>query len=72
MLLNTSNERVFTVSSITRHIQTVFKEDPLLSDVTIIGEISNYKPHSSGHIFYSKRRTITDKMCMFRGKQLWT
>ncbi|HNR65354.1 MAG TPA: exodeoxyribonuclease VII large subunit [Atribacterota bacterium] len=68
MLLNTSNERVFTVSSITRHIQTVFKEDPLLSDITIIGEISNYKPHSSGHMYFILKDEQSQIKCvMFRG-----
>ncbi len=28
MLIDTTNEKIFTVSSITHHIQTIFKEDP--------------------------------------------
>ena len=52
MLIDTANEKIFTVSSITHHIQTIFKEDPLLSNITIIGEISNYKYHSSGHMSF--------------------
>ena len=52
MLIDTTNEKIFTVSSITHHIQTIFKEDPLLSNITIIDEISNFKFHSSVYMYF--------------------
>lgn len=69
--LNNSNERVFTVSSITHYLQSVFNSDPTLHNVTIIGEISNFKAHSSGHMYF----VLKDKECqiksvMFRGSNL--
>ena len=68
MLIDTTNEKIFTVSSITHHIQTIFKEDPLLNNITIIGEISNFKYHSSGHMYFVLKDDKSQIRCvMFRG-----
>ena len=52
MLTNLVNEKIFTVSSITHHLQLLFNSDPLLHNVTVIGELSNFKNHSSGHMYF--------------------
>jgi exodeoxyribonuclease VII large subunit len=44
---------VWTVSTLTRHISGLFEEDDALSDVTVSGEISNFKHHSSGHMYFT-------------------
>ena len=36
-------EKIYTVSYITHHIQLLFNSDPLLRNVTMVGEISNFK-----------------------------
>lgn len=41
------------VGQLNQYIGRILKTDPLLSDVSVIGEISNLKFHSSGHIYFS-------------------
>ena len=58
---------VWTVSSLTRHISGLFEEDDTLSDVTVSGEISNFKHHSSGHMYFTlKDAQSVIKCAMFR------
>lgn len=44
---------VFSVSQINKYIKTLMDGDSLLRDVTVSGEISNFKRHSSGHYYFS-------------------
>ena len=41
------------VSQLNTYIGRILKTDPILSSVNVIGEISNLKFHSSGHIYFS-------------------
>ncbi len=71
MLFNQADEKIYTVSSITHHIQSLFNSDPLLHDITIIGEISNFKYHSSGHMYFVLKDDQCQISCvMFRGNNL--
>ncbi|MDO5490842.1 MAG: exodeoxyribonuclease VII large subunit [Bacillota bacterium] len=36
-----------------QYIGRILRTDPILSDVSVIGEISNLKFHSSGHVYFS-------------------
>ena len=47
-----SNRRIFTVGQINRYIRGLFAGDALLSAVSVRGEVSNCKYHSSGHIYF--------------------
>lgn len=42
-----------TVSQLNSYIGRVLHTDPVLSNVTVKGEISNLKFHSSGHVYFS-------------------
>lgn len=42
-----------TVSQLTKYIKKVFSYDNLLSNVCVTGEISNFKLHSSGHMYFT-------------------
>lgn len=44
---------ILSVSQVNKYIKTMMDSDMLLSDVTITGEISNFKRHSSGHYYFS-------------------
>lgn len=44
---------ILSVSQINKYIKTLMDSDMLLSDVTVTGEISNFKRHSSGHYYFS-------------------
>lgn len=43
----------YSVSAITGIIQDLFDTDERMQDVTVTGEISNYKAASSGHLYFS-------------------
>lgn len=42
-----------TVSKLNTHIVALFERDELLRDVTVIGEVSNWKRAASGHVYFS-------------------
>ena len=61
------SKKVFSVSNINKYIKMVFDKDPFLSYVAIKGEITNFKAHSSGHLYFTlKDETSTIKCVMFK------
>lgn len=44
---------IYTVSQINSYIKHLFEEDFALSNISIKGEVSNCKYHSSGHIYFT-------------------
>ncbi|MEH6940344.1 exodeoxyribonuclease VII large subunit [Bacillus sp. JJ722] len=46
-------EQYVTVTALTKYIKRKFDYDPHLRDIYIKGEISNYKRHSSGHMYFT-------------------
>lgn len=46
-------EKYLTVSALTRYIKYKFDTDPNLKTVFLKGEISNFKSHSTGHLYFS-------------------
>jgi exodeoxyribonuclease VII large subunit len=48
-----TNNRYLTVNALTKYIKRKFDADPHLQDVFVKGEISNYKQHSSGHMYFT-------------------
>ncbi|HHV96664.1 MAG TPA: exodeoxyribonuclease VII large subunit [Clostridiaceae bacterium] len=60
---------VFTVSEINRYIKEIIDGDLNLSDIWIKGEISNYKYHYSGHMYFTlKDEKSIIKCVMFRSQ----
>ncbi len=45
--------KVYTVSQINGYIKNMFTQDFVLNRISISGEVSNCRYHSSGHIFFS-------------------
>ncbi|MDE3839535.1 exodeoxyribonuclease VII large subunit [Bacillus methanolicus] len=45
--------RYLTVNALTKYIKRKFDADPHLQDVLVKGEISNFKQHSSGHMYFT-------------------
>ena len=41
------------VSQLNGYIKRVLQTDPILGNVSVIGEISNLKYHGSGHVYFS-------------------
>ena len=58
---------IFSVTQINEYLKMLFDGDRLLSNVFVRGEISNYKPYSSGHVYFTlKDPTGQLKAVMFR------
>lgn len=46
-------QRYLTVNALTKYIKRKFDADPHLRDLHVRGEISNFKQHSSGHMYFT-------------------
>ena len=62
-------DRAFSVSQINEYIKMALESNPVLSDVWLRGEISNFKSnYSSGHMYFSlKDEGSSIRAVMFRG-----
>ncbi len=47
------NEKYITISAMTRYLKSKFDLDENLKSVFLKGEISNFKAHTSGHLYFS-------------------
>lgn len=62
-------QEVITVTQLTRYIKRLFAYDSILSDVCVMGEISNFKLHSSGHMYFTlKDESSVIRCVMFRSQ----
>ncbi|MBE6036492.1 MAG: exodeoxyribonuclease VII large subunit [Clostridiales bacterium] len=52
-----------TVSQINGYVKRVLQTDPLLGNVSVIGEISNLKYHSTGHIYFTLKDATSKLSC---------
>jgi exodeoxyribonuclease VII large subunit len=60
---------VFTVHQLNDYVRVMLARDPLLQNVRVRGEISNFKLHSSGHMYFSLKDDQDRIQCvMFRQK----
>ncbi|MCR5398050.1 MAG: exodeoxyribonuclease VII large subunit [Lachnospiraceae bacterium] len=63
-------DSVYTVSQINTYIKNMFTQDYLLHAVSVKGEVSNCKYHSSGHIYFTlKDRSGVMSCVMFAGNR---
>lgn len=61
-------QKVYSVGQINTYIRTMFTQDFVLNRVSVRGEVSNLKYHTSGHIYFSlKDATGTIACVMFAG-----
>jgi len=51
------------ISQLNRYIKTVLQNDPLLSQIAVVGEVSNLKYHSSGHVYFSLKDKNSTVRC---------
>ncbi len=57
-----------TVSQVNGYLKCLLDNDEILTDITVTGEISNFKHHSSGHMYFSlKDKNSSISAAMFRG-----
>lgn len=59
---------IWTVGELTAYLKRLLEGDALLSQVQVRGEISNFKRHSSGHLYFSLKddKALLSCVC-FRG-----
>jgi exodeoxyribonuclease VII large subunit len=60
--------RYLTVTALTKYIKRKFDADPHLQDIWVKGEISNFKAHSRGHMYFTiKDQSARIQAVMFAG-----
>ncbi|MGI6685076.1 MAG: exodeoxyribonuclease VII large subunit [Bacillota bacterium] len=63
------NKKIFTISELNSYLKDKIEEDSLLSNLWIKGEISNFKAHSSGHLYFVLKDSKSSVRCvMFRSR----
>lgn len=43
----------YSISQINKYIKNIIETDTILNDISLKGEISNFKAHSSGHLYFT-------------------
>lgn len=62
--------RVFSVGQVNTYIRRMFEQDFVLSQISVTGEVSNCKYHTSGHIYFSLKDSTGNLSCvMFAGNR---
>lgn len=70
-MVNYTEAKIYTVSRITKYIKNLFENDYNLQNIWILGEISNFKLHSSGHMYFVLKDQESEiKGVMFKGNNL--
>ena len=63
----TSDRMTVTVTQLNEYVKSLLGVDPLLRGLSLRGEISNFKRHSSGHLYFSLKDAQSVIRCvMFR------
>lgn len=64
------NKNIYSVGQINNYIKNMFSQDFMLRNISVKGEISNCKYHTSGHIYFTiKDATGTISAIMFAGSR---
>lgn len=64
--------KIYTVSSVNRYVKMVFEKDDFLSTINVMGEITNFKEHSSGHLYFTlKDENSSIKCIMFKTQAMY-
>ncbi len=56
---------LFTVSEINRYVKGLIQSDPRLRDLWVTGEISNFKHHRSGHMYFTVKDSSSALRCVY-------
>lgn len=61
--------RIWSVNELTRYIKNILGGDAILQNVWVRGEISNFKHHSAGHMYFTVKDESSSLRCvMFRSR----
>lgn len=63
-----NRNEALNVTQLNRYVKTLMESDDFLRDVAVRGEISNFKHHSSGHLYFTLKDESSEiSAVMFRG-----
>ncbi len=63
-----NQQKIYSIKEVTNYIKSVMDQDPLLTQIWIRGEISNFTHHSSGHMYFTlKDEASRLRSIMFAG-----
>ena len=54
-----------SVGELTAYLKTLLERDEILADISVRGEISNFKRHASGHLYFSLKDENSTLNCVF-------
>lgn len=57
-------DKAFTVAQINRYIKGLLEDDALLCELKVEGELSNFKKHSSGHMYFTLKDATAAINCV--------
>ncbi len=61
-------DNIYSVSQVNKYIKNLFENDMLLRTISIKGEITNFKAHYTGHLYFTlKDESSSIKCVMFKG-----
>ena len=64
-------QQIFSISQVNEYLRTRMDADPMLAQIAVRGEISNYKMYPSGHHYFTlKDEGAALKCVMFKGNAL--
>lgn len=67
--IEVGNRPIYTVSELTRLVKEALDRDPQFRGLYVKGEISNFKHHTSGHMYFTLKDEKSRLKCvMFRGR----
>ena len=55
---------VLTVSDVTDRVRRILDDDPVLNDVSVRGEVSDFSHASSGHMYFTLKDDDTALSCV--------
>lgn len=59
--------KIYTVSNVNKYIKMMFDDNTFLKNIALRGEITNFKAHQSGHLYFTlKDESSTIKCVMFK------
>ena len=56
--------KVYLVSEVNKYIKMVFEKNAILSNITIKGEITNFKAHFTGHLYFTVKDESSSMKCV--------
>lgn len=66
-MMNTNSDVRYSVSDVNKYIKSIISGDVVLQNLTVVGEISNFKAHYTGHLYFSlKDSNALIKCVMFK------